>query len=171
MKAIKLKDDHLISTNCFDPTQDEFVAILTTKGTGKRIRLNELEISNRTRRGLQIIREVKTNPYKILKTFIVGSRSELGIKNADINFIKASELPISDRYSTGKELTKHQLTDAFLVANLEKGTKEQVELLEPVEVEVEEIKEDKKEEPLPKKERISLKEIDDRLMTIDDFLK
>lgn len=171
VKAIKLKDDHLISTNCFDPTQDEFVAVLTTKGTGKRIRLNELEISNRTRRGLQIIREVKTNPYKILKTFIVGSRSELGIKNADINFIKASELPISDRYSTGKELTKHQLTDAFLVANLEKGTKEQVELLEPVEVEVEEIKEEKKEEPLPKKERISLKEIDDRLMTIDDFLK
>ena len=79
------------------------------------------------------------NPYKILKTFIVGSRSELGIKNADINFIKASELPISDRYSTGKELTKHQLTDAFLVANLEKGTKEQVELLEPAEVEVEEM--------------------------------
>ena len=80
-------------------------------------------------------------------------------------------MPISDRYSTGKELTKHQLTDAFLVANLEKGTKEQVELLEPAEVEVEEIKEEKKEEPLPKKERISLKEIDDRLMTIDDFLK
>ena len=28
----------------------------------------------------------------------------------------------------------------------------------------------KEEKPVPKKEKISLKEIDDRLMTIDDFL-
>ena len=37
------------------------------------------------------------------------------------------------------------------------------------EVESEEISEIEKE--LPRKERISLQEIDDRLMTIDDFLK
>ena len=37
---------------------------------------------------------------------------------------------------------------------------------------MEEEKEEKQEEKtIPKKEKISLKEIDDRLMTIDDFLK
>ena len=49
VKAIKLKDDNLIAINNFDPTKDEFISIITDKGTGKRIRLNEFEISSRTR--------------------------------------------------------------------------------------------------------------------------
>ena len=35
----------------------------------------------------------------------------------------------------------------------------------------EEKEENQEEKTIPKKEKISLKEIDDRLMTIDDFLK
>mgnify|MGYP004540488511 FL=1 len=167
VKGIKLKDDNLVSVNQYDPEKDEFISIITEKGTGKRVRLSDFEISTRTRRGLQVIREVKTNPYKILKTFITDSRNYIGLKNSDINKYKLTELPISDRHSTGSQITKHNITDAYLDAVLIRNNKEQINLISEEEVdtkkEVEEIK--------PKKERISLKEIDDRLMTIDDFLK
>ena len=167
VKGIKLKDDNLVSVNQYDPEKDEFISIITEKGTGKRVRLSDFEVSTRTRRGLQVIREVKTNPYKILKTFITDSRNYIGLKNSDINKYKLTELPISDRHSTGSQITKHNITDAYLEAVLVRNNKEQINLISEEEVntkeEVEEIK--------PKKERISLKEIDDRLMTIDDFLK
>lgn len=165
VKAMKLKDDHLVSVNNFEPEHDEFVSIITDKGTGKRVRLNEFEISTRARRGLQIIREVKTNPYKIIKTFITESKNYIGIKNNDINEIKLTELSIADRYSTGTQISKHNINTAFLVAALTRNKKEQATLKVEVENKQEEVK-----KIVPKKENISLKEIDDRLMTIDDFL-
>ena len=88
VKAIKLKDDNLVSANQYSENEDEFIAIITDKGTGKRVRLNEFELSTRTRRGLLVIREVKTNPYKVLKTFITDSKNFIGLKNNDINIVK-----------------------------------------------------------------------------------
>ena len=167
VKGIKLKDDNLVSVNQYDPEKDEFISIITEKGTGKRVRLSDFEVSTRTRRGLQVIREVKTNPYKILKTFITDSRNYIGLKNSDINKYKLTELPISDRHSTGSQITKHNITDAYLDAVLIRNNKEQINLISEEEVDTKK----EAEEIKPKKERISLKEIDDRLMTIDDFLK
>ena len=60
-----------------------------------------------------------------------------------------------DRYSTGSQISKTEIIDAFIVkeiANKNDFTKE---------VEIDDT---------PKKEKVNLKEIDDRLMTIDDFL-
>ena len=163
VKAMKLKDDYLVSSNNFSYNEHEFISVITTKGTGKRVRLQEFELSTRTRRGIQIIREVKSNPYIILNTFITDSRNQLGLKNGDIKIIKNTELPITDRYSTGSQIIKHQLTDAFVVSELRTIKKEQESLIDN-----NEIQEEKKE---TKKDKISLQEIDDRLMTIDDFLK
>lgn len=169
VKAIKLKDDNLASVNQYSQTEDEFISIITTKGTGKRVRLNEFELSTRTRRGLLVIREVKTNPYKILKTFITDSKNYIGLKNSDINIIKLTELPISDRHSIGSQLTKHSLTDTFQESSLVRSAKEQIDLIDEKVIEEKDVVVEK-EEPKPRKEKISLKEIDDRLMTIDDFL-
>ena len=166
VKAMKLKDDYLVSVNNFSYTTHEFLSVITTKGTGKRVRLTEFELSTRTRRGIQVLREVKSNPYIVLKTFIEDSKNHIGLKNGDISIIKLTELPIADRYSTGTQLVKKELQDAFLVPSLEQVEKHQETLMEEVE-----ILEEEEEEKIPKKEKISLKEIDDRLMTIDDFLK
>ena len=165
VKAMKLKDDYLVSCNNFSYNSHEFITIITTKGTGKRVRLSEFELSSRTRRGIQVMREVKTNPYVILKTFITDNKNHLGLRNGEIVTVKVTELPIADRYSTGSQITKQKLNDAFVVSELTKVKKEQDTL---VDVEKKEVKEEVK---VPKKDQISLQEIDDRLMTIDDFLK
>ena len=167
VKGMKLKEDYLVSVNNFDYNKDEYICVITDKGTGKRVRLNEFERLSRARRGLLIVREVKTNPYKVLKTFITDTKEYIGIKNGDINTMKLTELPIADRHSTGSLISKHPLTDSFIVAKLIHAIKEETPLIKP---ETTEIQKEIKIESVPKKERISLKEIDDRLMTIDDFL-
>lgn len=166
VKGIKLKDDYLASINNFDYNQDEYITVITDKGTAKRVRLNEFELSTRARRGLLILREVKTNPYKVLKTFVVDVKEYIGIKNEDIKTMKLTELPIADRHSTGSLISKQPLIDAFVVANLTSANYEETPLIEVEEVETKE----PEVVETPKKDRISLKEIDNRLMTIDDFL-
>ena len=75
-----------------------------------------------------------------------------------------TELPIADRHSIGSLISKKELVEAFVCPTLKKAKQEQ-ETIEVKEEVIEEVKE------TPKKEKISLQEIDDRLMTIDDFLK
>jgi len=108
VKAMKMKDDFLVSVNNFDYSKEEFISIITDKGTGKRVRLTEFEVSTRARRGLLLIREVKTNPYKILKTFIIDPKNYIGIKNPDIMSLKLTELSIADRHSTGSLISKNK---------------------------------------------------------------
>ena len=159
VKAINLKDDKVVSVSNFDANTTEFIAVVTDKKTGKRVRLNEFEKSSRARRGLLLLREVKTNPYKVLRTIPSNGKEFIGLKTVNMDIIKITELPIMDRYSTGSVISKLDLLDIFLVKTLEK-IKEETQNKEEIVIE-------KKEEP----KQVSLKEIDDRLMTIDDFLK
>lgn len=199
VKSIKLKDDYVVSVSNFDSNIDEYVLIITNKGTAKRVKLEEFEKSSRSHRGLLLLREVKTNPYQTIKVFIIGSKDHIGIKTPDINLLKSSEVAIMDRYSTGSTISKHDIIDAFKVVELQTkdclnnssnsnndndNNDEDVsplvienanDITEQIlyEAKKEEKKEAKKETKKPEKKetnKVSLKEIDDRLMTIDDFL-
>ena len=124
--------------------------------TAKRVKIEELEKSSRARRGLLIIREVKTNPHKIMKVFITNPKDKFGIVTANgINIMKNSEITISDRHSTGSNISKSKLKDVFITPELQskKDIDEEIEIIEE----------------LPK-EDVALKEIDDKMLTIDDFL-
>ena len=194
VKSIKLKDDYVVSTINFD-SNSEYVLIITNKGTAKRVKLEEFEKSSRSHRGLLLLREVKTNPYQTIKVFVTGSKEHIGIKTPDINLLKVSEVAIMDRYSTGSTISKHDIIDAFMVVGLQ--TKDSLNnndnndsddssdnLESPVVIEnanditeqilyeakPEEEKKTKKEVAKKETNKVSLKEIDDRLMTIDDFL-
>ena len=150
VKSINLKDDNVVSTINFNENTSDYLAILTDKGTGKRVKLKDFEKSSRARRGLMTIRDVKTNPYHVIKALIPTNKDYIGLKNGDITLIKPTELPITDRYSTGSTINKKGLTNVFLYKTLEKY---------------------QEEDTTPKKDQISLEDIDKRLMTIDDFLK
>ena len=154
VKAISLKNDVVVSGNVID--NEECISIITTKNTGKRIKLSEFERISRARKGIQVIRDVKTNPYYILKTFVLNSKNTLGLKfKEDIEFIKLTDLPIVDRYSTGTNLSKHDILDVFCENKITNPRINHEVLEEPVEIQ---------------KENISLDNIDKRMMTIDDFL-
>ena len=153
VKSINLKDDYVTNGIIFNES-NEFLSVITNKGTGKRVRLHDLEKCVRARRGTMVIREVKTNPHKIVKTLIINSKDLLLIKTKnDIKKIKNTELPIMDRYSTGSAISK-EIIDVGVVKRLE--NKDNM---------FEIIKEDISEK------EVSLEEVDNKMLTIDDFLK
>ena len=107
------------------------------------------ERTSRARKGIQIIRDVKTNPYHIINSYIIDNKTNIGlIFKEDIEFRKATDISILDRYSTGTSLSNKLINGMFKECNI----------INPKEVK-EEIKE------------VSLESIDEKIMTIDDFLK
>lgn len=167
VKAINLKDDYVVSANIFDKNK-EYVTIFTNNRTAKRVRLEEFEKSSRARRGLLLLREVKTNPYKVIKTFIVDNRDYFGFKIGNsISNLKNTEITIADRYKTGSTIFKEDIDDIFVIKSLEEDISVNSDNLDE-ENEIE-ILESNKEEIKP--HQVSLLEIDDRLREIDDFLK
>lgn len=158
VKAINLKDDYVVSSTCFDKKL-EYVTVFTTNNTAKRVRLSEFEKSSRARRGLLLLREVKTNPYKILKVFINENKGYFGIKHEDLSIeqIKNTEISISDRYKTGSGISKQNVIDAYIIKDLETYN--------------EEVFEEEKVEIKKENHQISLLEIDEQLKEIDEFLR
>lgn len=148
VKAITLKNDEVISGILYNE-HSEYLTIITDKKTAKRVKLQEFELTSRARRGVQVVREVKTNPYAIMKAFIIHYKEMLFVKTAsEVIEMKLTEIPIADRVSTGSSISKTKILDVYPKIDLR-----------------EEIKEEKHE-----KENISLEEIDKKMMTIDDFL-
>ena len=70
VKAISLKNDYVVSADVFN--NGEYISVFTEKGTGKRVRMSDFEITSRAIRGIQLIRDVKNNPYYILKVFVTN---------------------------------------------------------------------------------------------------
>ena len=156
VKSIKLDNDYIVSADLFNPSS-EYITVFTDKNTAKRIKLTEMEKSSRARKGLLLVRLVKTNPHKLLSTYITDSKDKIGVINLKgINIFKNAEIPIADRYSTGGSISNVRVVKTFIPKELE--NKDDIKEVEVIEV-VEE----------PKKE-ISLKEIDEEILTIDDFL-
>ena len=152
VKAINLKDDTVASGQSF--TDGDFLIVITDKGTSKRIKIDEFEITSRARKGVQVIRDVKTNPYHIIDAFVVTHKDEIGILTDEMTYYKVTSFPICDRYQTGTQVTKDKIHKAFTKTEVTENKKE--------------TKEEKKEEP--KQEEISLEKVDEQIMTIDDFL-
>ena len=181
VKSIKLKDDYVVSCNTFDKN-DEYLTVFTNHSTAKRVRLDELEKMARAHRGLVILKLVKTNPYEVIKTFVTDVRVLFGLVSTDINYIKGSEIMISDRYKTGGTVSKTNVLDVFVkiediikeekTDDSDSGTDNTDNSIEEKRKEKEEIEvlEPKREVRINHNEQLSLLEIDDALKEIDDIL-
>ena len=142
VKAINLKDDFVVSGCSF--SDENFITIITDKGTAKRIKIDEFDIIARARRGVLAVRDVKTNPYHIINSFVSNNKQEIGIVTDEISFHKITEFPICDRYQTGTLITKEKIESAFFKIDI---TEKEEEIVD-----------------------VSLDKVDEKIMTIDDFL-
>ncbi len=158
VKSISLKDDEVVDGIIFNTTSIEHITVFTDKGTAKRIKISELEKTNRSKRGLLLIRDIKTNPHYIIKTFIIDSRSIIGLKYGDkIKTLKLNEIPIIDRYSAGSSIIKEKVDNVFKIVELFK--REDITIGNNNDANVKKIDLE-----------VSLKKIDDKMISIDDFL-
>lgn len=101
VKCMDLRDDFLISVNLVhDESQ---VGILTNRGAFKRMKVEEIPVTSRARRGVQILRELKRNPHRVTATAILAEQTELivGTMNGELISINPNDYPLSNRYSNG----------------------------------------------------------------------
>ena len=155
VKSINLKNDIVVSGELFDNTT--YISIITDKGTAKRLKFEELEQGTRANRGTLLMKEIKSNPSKIINVYLLSGKENLGIVTDNyIKYIKINDIAIMDRLSNGSYIVKDKINTTFKVCNL--ITKDNFSKKEEKDLE-----ESQKE--------VSLEEVDSKMLTIDGILK
>lgn len=122
VKAIKLKDDEVVAGMIFDP-RDEYITIVTDKGTAKRLKLNNIEKTSRANRGILLMKEIKSNPSKIIDSYIMSSKEELVVTSIkEEKTIKLTEIAIMDRQSNGSFIVRDRILGTHKLAVILENT-------------------------------------------------
>ncbi|MDD1514061.1 DNA topoisomerase IV subunit A [Priestia megaterium] len=106
VKGINLKDDdYVVSGVIFD--EDEALStelfIATQRGAVKKTKITEFEESTRAKRGLVMVRELKSNPHQIAKVKAISKEHYMIVESSkgQIEQVDPSTMRASDRYSNG----------------------------------------------------------------------
>ncbi len=104
VKGINLKDeDQVVAMEIVSDDERSSILIATQRGTVKRIGLKELDSASRAQRGVVMLKELKTNPYRIIGAKMVKN-DEIIVLSTDKGHkipIVAGSLRLVDRYSNG----------------------------------------------------------------------
>lgn len=147
VKGINLKEDYVIY-GADIKEEDEYLNIFTNMHTGKRIKLSDLSLISRAKKGNMLFKKAKTKDYKLDYAYLTNSKDVNLCKiDTDIKEIKNSEIPIMDIASTGSVLSKKQV-DLWA--------------LKPVDVNLITKEEKKEEEP---------KRVEQEQLSFNDFVK
>lgn len=145
VKAIKLSDDDDVSSAFVISENKEYLAIFTDKNTAKRIKVEDIEMSSRAKKGSLIIKSPKSKKYSIFKAFNISSKSIVGIVDGSIGYLKSSDINIMDKQSVGSVITKKNIDNIFVVTKLKE--------IKSSELKEKETKKETSEEVKPKEEK------------------
>lgn len=145
VKAIKLSDDDVVSSAFVISENKEYLAIFTDKNTAKRIKVEDIEMSSRAKKGSLIIKSPKSKKYSIFKAFNISSKSIVGIVDGSIGYLKSSDINIMDKQSVGSVITKKNIDNIFVVTKLKE--------IKSSELKEKETKKETSEEVKPKEEK------------------
>lgn len=104
VKGLNLKEeDYLVSVNILEPDSDQDVIVVTHRGAIKRMNVSEIELSTRAKRGVVILKELKSNPHRIFNVSVVDLHDTVTLTTTKQlqETIEVSKLTRSDRYSNG----------------------------------------------------------------------
>lgn len=106
VKSMNLKEgDYVVSGFVFEPSDPPApVMIVTHRGAVKKMDLIDFDVISRAKRGLLVLRELKSNPHRVALMFGVTDNNEnvtiITNKGQEVTF-QPKDYGISDRYSNG----------------------------------------------------------------------
>ena len=137
VKGMNLKDDELVSLSVIKDS-DEYLNIATNNKTAKRIKLSDLSTMSRAKKGVLLMKKVKTQNYYVIDAFTSESRDNICLKSdSEIREIKNSDIAIMDTQSTGSSISKYMVEKVFVKTNIEKVKDVEITDDEPVSENVE----------------------------------
>lgn len=104
VKGINLKDgDFVTGGQIIEDPKEQTVVIITQRGSIKKMKLSEFERASRAKRGVVMLRELKSNPHRIVGCVITRANDDIFIETekGHVEAIKASGIRFNDRYSNG----------------------------------------------------------------------
>ncbi|MGE6369205.1 DNA topoisomerase IV subunit A [Planococcus kocurii] len=123
VKGISLKDDdEAVSAVLIDPEVKQELVLITHRGSAKKMKLQEFESGSRAKRGVVMLRELKSNPHRVVAVIGATGKEEIILEtNKGIRIpLVANALKNVDRYSNGSfiadEATDGKVTTAYRVA-------------------------------------------------------
>ncbi|MQS98545.1 DNA topoisomerase IV subunit A [Companilactobacillus halodurans] len=103
VKFVSLKDDDELAGYFLSQDENEKIVILTQRGSYKQMKLSEIPVTSRARRGVLTLRELKRQPHRICLVTNLLNQEEISIvtdSNNEIKIDRASHQS-TDRYSNG----------------------------------------------------------------------
>ncbi|MEH7076861.1 DNA topoisomerase IV subunit A [Neobacillus drentensis] len=104
VKGINLKDDdYVIGGKLIHADSKETIVIATQRGSLKRMKLKEFEKATRAKRGVVILRELKSNPHRVMGFVVANDKDSIFVQTDKgyIETLTAGDIHFSDRYSNG----------------------------------------------------------------------
>ncbi|MDN4074480.1 DNA topoisomerase IV subunit A [Fictibacillus terranigra] len=104
VKGINLKDgDYVVSGKALHDKEASQLVLITHRGSVKKMKITEFDKSSRAKRGLVMLRELKSNPHRIidLELASTGVTYEVKTKNNSIVLVDPAKLKNADRYNNG----------------------------------------------------------------------
>ena len=85
IKALNLKNDTIVASQSFDPTQTCSVIILNTEGQIKRLKLTDIPACKRTNKGITLYKNLKTKTIYIHDCMIVNHKTVMTVTTSKQN--------------------------------------------------------------------------------------
>ena len=105
VKGINLKEeDFVVSAHQVTNSAEQILIIATQRGAVKKMPMSEFEKSSRAKRGLIMIREIKSNPHRIAASLITAQQEGkvvIRAEKGDTETVLISQIRMADRYSNG----------------------------------------------------------------------
>jgi len=119
VKGIALKDGDVVVAGTTFTSDDEYLVVFTNKKTAKRVKLSELGLTSRAKRGMALFKKTKTVTYELLNAFIADAKMLIDtVFDTEVTRIKATEIPIMDVDSTGSNVIKTKIDSVVLEPSL-----------------------------------------------------
>ncbi|MFK5705360.1 DNA topoisomerase IV subunit A [Ligilactobacillus sp. LYQ139] len=101
VKCMDLRDGRLSAVLLVH--ENDQVALITQRGAFKRMNVAEVPLTSRARRGVQILRELKRNPHRIVAGMVISNKMQLEVVTAtgQVLPVDPEAFPVGDRYSNG----------------------------------------------------------------------
>ncbi|WP_433742282.1 DNA topoisomerase IV subunit A [Falsibacillus pallidus] len=104
VKGINLKDgDYVVGGKAFNPADEASILLVTHRGAVKKMKLAEFEKTSRAKRGVVMLRELKSNPHRVSGIELVSKNDIVYVlcEKGSIETIRTDAIRNSDRYSNG----------------------------------------------------------------------
>lgn len=103
VKFVSLKDDDSLASYFLATDESEKIALVTQRGSYKQMKISEIPVTSRARRGVLTLRELKRQPHRVSLVTNISNDMDISIitdTNKEIE-IDRSNHQSTDRYSNG----------------------------------------------------------------------